>query len=85
MKTISTRQFNQSTSQAQKAAQVAPVFITHRGTPAYVLMTKAQYDKLTAIKTTPLDILMSLPDVGDVPLELPKRSLNGRVDVVFEG
>lgn len=83
MKTISTRQFNQNTSQAQKAAQIAPVFITHRGTPAYVLMTKAQYDKLTA-KTTPLAILMSLPDVGDVPLEYPKRSLNGRVDVVFE-
>ena len=43
---ISSRQFNQNVGQAQRAAQNEPVFITNRGIPTYVLLTKADYDRL---------------------------------------
>ncbi len=37
--TLSSRQFNQDTSGAKKAANRGPVFITDRGRPAHVLLT----------------------------------------------
>lgn len=41
--TLSSRQFNQDTARAKKAARDGPVFITDRGRPAYVLVTIEQY------------------------------------------
>ena len=45
MTVMTSREFNQHVSQAQKAAQSDPVIITNRGEPAYVLMTYAEYEK----------------------------------------
>jgi prevent-host-death family protein len=37
--TLSSREFNQDTSRAKKAAREGPVFITDRGKPAHVLLS----------------------------------------------
>ena len=37
--TLSSREFNQDSSRAKRAAQQGPVFITDRGHPAHVLLT----------------------------------------------
>ena len=41
--TMSSREFNQDTARAKRAAQKGPVFITSRGKPAYVLMSIEAY------------------------------------------
>jgi hypothetical protein len=48
IKILSSRQFNQDASGAKKAATKGPVFITHRGEPAHVLLTIEEYRKLTS-------------------------------------
>lgn len=44
--TLTSREFNQDTSGAKKAARRGPVFITDRGRPAHVLMTIEDYRRL---------------------------------------
>lgn len=45
--TLTSREFNQDTSGAKKAASRGPVFITDRGRPAHVLLTIEDYQRLT--------------------------------------
>lgn len=45
--TFSSREFNQDTGRAKKAAADGPVFITDRGRPAHVLLSIEDYQKLT--------------------------------------
>lgn len=48
MQTILTsREFNQDTSGAKRAASHGPVFITDRGKPAHVLLSIEEYQRLT--------------------------------------
>ena len=44
--TLTSREFNQDTSGAKKAALRGPVFITDRGRPAHVLLTIEEYRRL---------------------------------------
>jgi prevent-host-death family protein len=44
---LTSREFNQDTSRAKKAAEKGPVFITTRGRPAHVLMTIDEYRRIT--------------------------------------
>ena len=44
--TLTSREFNQDTSGAKKAAAEGPVFITDRGRPAHVLLTIEDYQRL---------------------------------------
>lgn len=45
--TLTSREFNQDTSGAKKAASQGPVFITDRGRPAHVLLTIEDYLRLS--------------------------------------
>ena len=45
--TLSSREFNQGASEAKRAANIGPVFITDRGKPAHVLLSFDDYQKLT--------------------------------------
>jgi prevent-host-death family protein len=69
--TLSSREFNQATSRAKKAAKQGPVFITDRGRPAHVLLTIREYEKLANKRTSILDLL-SMPGVGDIEFEPPR-------------
>lgn len=68
------REFNQDTSRAKKAAADGPVFITDRGKPAHVLLTFAAYQELLGVDL--LDRLAEPVGVEDVELVVePSREL----------
>ncbi|WP_027058500.1 type II toxin-antitoxin system prevent-host-death family antitoxin [Mesorhizobium loti] len=46
--TMSSREFNQDTALAKRAARTAPVIITDRGKPSHVLMSIEEYENLKA-------------------------------------
>jgi prevent-host-death family protein len=50
--TMTSREFNQSASEAKKASLNGPVFITDRGKPSHVLLSIEEYRKLTGGMTT---------------------------------
>ena len=70
--TLSSREFNQDTSRAKKAALDGPVFITDRGKPAHVLLSIEAYRRLTGHHRNIADLL-AMPDLTDVDLEIPPR------------
>jgi len=69
--TLSSREFNQATSRAKKAAKRGPVFITDRGRPAHVLLSIEEYRKITSGGKSILDLL-AMPGVGDIDIEFPR-------------
>jgi len=71
--TISSREFNQDTSRAKKAAANGPVFITDRGTPPHVLLTIADYRRLTTGQDSIIERLGLPPGIEDVELEIPTQ------------
>ena len=74
--TLSSREFNQDTSRAKKAATTGPVFITDRGIPAHVLLSIEEYQRLTGGQESLIDQLGMPLGVEDVELELlPSRDL----------
>jgi prevent-host-death family protein len=68
--TLSSREFNQRISEAKKAANIGPVFITNRGKPAHVLLNIEDYQKLTGCHQKIGDLL-AMPGVEDVSLDCP--------------
>ena len=45
--TMTSRQFNQDTSGAKRAAETGPVVITDRGRPTHVLLAFREYERFT--------------------------------------
>lgn len=87
MPIMTSREFNQRSSQAQKYALEEPVIITNRGTPAFVLMSYTEYEKVQQAKpfVSIADALCpSNPDVADIELELQPRSRAQRRPVDFD-
>ena len=72
--TLSSREFNQDTSRAKKAATKGPVFITDRGTPAHVLLSIEEYQRLTGGQGDIIDSLGLPPGVENAELEIPSTS-----------
>ena len=66
--TLSSREFNQDTSRAKKAALNGPVFITDRGAPAHVLLSMAEYQRLTGSRRNLAEAL-SMPGLSDIDFE----------------
>lgn len=56
-RSFTSRQFNQDSSGAKKAAHDGPVFITDRGKASHVLITIDEYLKLTDGTTNMIDLL----------------------------
>lgn len=75
--TISSREFNQGASEAKRAASNGPVFITDRGRPAHVLMTFAEYQRLTKQRRNIADAL-AMPDSADIEFEPPRAIIKIR-------
>ena len=69
--TISSREFNQDTSRAKKAAKRGPVFVTDRGKPSHVLLTIEEYRRLTGTGASLVDLL-AMPDAEAVDFEPTK-------------
>jgi prevent-host-death family protein len=75
--TLSSREFNQNASQAKKAAADGPVFITDRGQPAHVLLSIADYRRLTGERRKIADMLAMPRDV-DIDFDPPKLVIHSR-------
>ncbi|AUO22052.1 MULTISPECIES: type II toxin-antitoxin system Phd/YefM family antitoxin [Pseudomonas] len=75
--TISSREFNQDTSGAKKAARQGPVFITDRGKPAHVLLSIEDYQKLTGLNADIVDLLV-MPEAADIEFETERAVITHR-------
>jgi prevent-host-death family protein len=71
MTTLTSREFNQDSTRAKKAAEKGPVFITDRGKPSHVLLTIDDYRRLTG-KRRSLAEALSMPGLADIDLDLPR-------------
>jgi prevent-host-death family protein len=69
--TLTSREFNQGASEAKRAANNGPVFITDRGRPAHVLMSIELYQNITGSHKKIADLL-AMPGIADVDFEIPR-------------
>ena len=79
---ISSREFNQDTSAAKKAAERGPVYITDRGRLAHVLLTYDAYEQLVGEHRV-LEMLAQPAGVEDIEFEAP-RSADLATPAAFE-
>ena len=70
--TLSSREFNQDASRAKKAANQGPVFITDRGKPGHVLLSIAEYRRLTGTRRK-IAGLLAMPGAEDVEIPEVRR------------
>ncbi|WP_236428750.1 type II toxin-antitoxin system Phd/YefM family antitoxin [Pseudomonas syringae] len=66
--TISSREFNQDTSSAKKAARLGPVIITDRGKASHVLLSIEEYQELSGTNANIVDLLV-MPEATDIEFE----------------
>jgi len=76
--TFSSREFNQDTSRAKKAAARGPVFITDRGKPAHVLLSIEQYRRLMGGQGSIVETLGLPAGIEEAILEIPPMRDVGR-------
>ncbi len=74
MTTLSSREFNQDTSRAKKAALQGPVFITDRGKPAHVLLSIDDYQRITGGHRKIADAL-AMPDLTATEFDPPRVNI----------
>lgn len=77
---LTSREFNQHASEAKKSSLDGPVIITDRGRPSHVLLSFADYKKLTApagAHQTLVDLLaMPAGAADDIEFDPPKADLS---------
>lgn len=66
---ITSREFNQDTGGAKKAAEAGPVYITDRGRPSHVLLSFADYQRLAANQPSIIELLAEPKGVEEIDLE----------------
>ena len=71
MTSFTSRQFNQETGKAKRAADLGPVFITDRGRPSHVLLSIADYRRLSGTYRNIADLL-AMPGIEDIDFEPPR-------------
>ena len=69
--TLTSRELNHDVSRAKQAAQSGPVVITDRGKPSHVLMTYAEFERLSGVSTNLVEAL-SMPGMDDIEFETPR-------------
>jgi prevent-host-death family protein len=69
--TVSSREFNQDTGRAKRAARRGPLVITDRGRPSHVLLTFEEYNRLASRGHNVIDLLGAPVGIEDVELEIP--------------
>jgi prevent-host-death family protein len=75
--TLSSREFNQGASEAKRAANKGPVFITDRGKPAHVLLTFDDYQRLTKQRRNIADAL-AMPGIAEIEFEPPRVTIQSQ-------
>lgn len=67
---LTSREFNQDTGRAKRAARSGPVYITDRGRPSHVLLTFEDYERLARNRATMIDLLSAPPGVEDIHFDV---------------
>lgn len=80
MQTISSREFNQNVAKAKNMSDTAPVCITDRGEPAYVLMNYAAYQSLQGKKAS-LAHKLADPEADWIDVEFPRCIIADREEL----
>jgi prevent-host-death family protein len=75
--TLSSREFNQDTSRAKKAAARGPVIITDRGKPAHVLLSIEEYQRLAGTQRKIADAL-AMPGIAEIEFDPPRVTIECR-------
>jgi prevent-host-death family protein len=70
---LSSREFNQDTSRAKRAAKKGPVFITDRGRPSHVLLTAEEYQRITNRQKSIAESL-AMAEAAEIDFEPPRLS-----------
>ncbi len=76
--TLSSRELNHDLGRAKKAALDGPVVITDRGKPAHVLLSYADYLRLSGKRRTLLEAL-TMPGMEDIEFDPPKLDVTLRI------
>lgn len=76
--TVTSREFNQDTARAKKAAKKGPVFITDRGRPAHVLLSIDDYHRLVGPSAS-IGELVGMDGAESVDFDPPRSNLALRV------
>lgn len=75
--TLSSRELNQDVTRAKKATKSGPVIITDRGKPAHVLLSFADYQRLTRQRRSIADALV-MSEAADIEFEPPRVTIGVR-------
>ena len=75
--TVSSRELNQDVGRAKRAAEEGPVVITDRGKPSHVLLSWAEYRRLSGGPRN-LAAVLAAPTLSDIPFEPEKSGLKAR-------
>jgi len=71
---LSSTEFNRWVSEAKRAADNGPVFITDRGRPAHVLMSFETYKQLTQQRRNIADAL-AMEEITHIDFEPPRANI----------
>ena len=77
MQTLTSREVNQDTARAKRAANDGPVFITDRGKPAHVLLSFEDYQRLTRQRRNIADAL-AMPGIAEIDFDPPRVTIGAR-------
>jgi prevent-host-death family protein len=79
---MTSREFNQDTAKAKRAARKGPVYITERGQMSHVLLSKEEYERLKASeeasapkdekKFVSLADMLHHPESAHIDFEIPR-------------
>ena len=72
------RAFNQDVSAAKRSASTEPLIITDRGEPAYVLLTYAEFERLSGRQKSIVDLLRQDDPESDFDFEFPRAAFTLR-------
>jgi hypothetical protein len=73
VRTMTSREFNQDTGGAKRAAQRGPVYVTDRGQVSHVLLRFDEYARLTHAGSSIVDLLAGPAGVEDVDFAVAPR------------
>ena len=68
---LSSREFNQDTSRAKRAAKQGPVVILDRGRSSHMLLTVEEYQRITGGPKSITDRL-AMPEAADIEFSPPR-------------
>lgn len=69
--TLSSREFNQDSGRAKRAARKGPVIITDRGKPSHVLLSIEEYNRITSEQDNIADAL-AMPNSAQIEFDPPR-------------